>query len=61
MQTLDKQNALASLAKWNLVQDNSGPFRVYRDSRNNIYPSVNQIKKETAPATGLMGKPEEKE
>ena len=49
MQTLDKQNALASLAKWNLIQDNSGPFRVYRDSRNNIYHSVTHILKETAP------------
>ena len=49
MGTLDKQNALASLAKWNLIQDNSGPYRVYRDDKNNIYHSVTHILKETAP------------
>ena len=49
MGTLDKQNALASLRKWNLIQDNSGPYRVYRDDKNNIYHSVTHILKETAP------------
>ena len=49
MGTLDKQNALASLRKWNLIQDNSGPYRVYRDEENNIYHSVTHILKETAP------------
>ena len=49
MGTLDKQNALASLRKWTLIQDNSGPYRVYRDEKNNIYSSVTHILKETAP------------
>ena len=47
--TLDKQNALASLRKWTLIQDNSGPYRVYRDEKNNVYHSVTHILKETAP------------
>ncbi len=49
MGTLDKQNALASLRTWNLIQDNSGPYRVYRDGDDNIYHSVTHILKETAP------------
>ena len=49
MGTLDKQNALATLRKWTLIQDNSGPYRVYRDSDDNIYHSVTHILKETAP------------
>ena len=49
MGTLDKQNALASLRKWTLIQDNSGPYRVYRDEKNNVYSSVTHILKETAP------------
>ena len=49
MGTLDKQNALATLRTWNLIQDNSGPYRVYRDEKNNIYHSVTHILKETAP------------
>ena len=49
MGTLDKQNALATLRTWNLIQDNSGPYRVYRDEKNNVYHSVTHILKETAP------------
>jgi hypothetical protein len=49
MGTLDKQSALASLRTWNLIQDNSGPYRVYRDGDDNIYHSVTHILKETAP------------
>ena len=49
MGTLDKQNALASLRKWTLIQDNSGPYRVYRAEKNNVYHSVTHILKETAP------------
>ena len=48
MGSLDKQNALAELRKWTLIQDNSGPHRVYRDKENNIYHSVTHILKETA-------------
>ena len=48
MGTLDKQNALADLRKWTLIQDNSGPHRVYRDKENNVYHSVTHILKETA-------------
>ena len=48
MGSLDKQNALADLRKWTLIQDNSGPHRVYRDKENNIYHSVTHILKETA-------------
>ena len=49
MGTLDKQNTLATLRTWNLIQDNSGPYRVYRDEENNVYHSVTHILKETAP------------
>jgi len=47
------QDTLASLRKWRLEQDNSGPFRVYRDINNNIYHSVTHILKETSDKTGL--------
>ena len=47
------QDTLASLRKWKLEQDNSGPFRVYRDINNNIYHSVTHILKETSDKTGL--------
>ena len=49
MGTLDKQNALATLRTWNLIQDNSGPYRVYRDGDDNIYHSVTHILKEPHP------------
>ena len=49
MGTLDNQTAQASLRTWNLIQDNSGPYRGYRDSDDNIYHSVTHILKETAP------------
>lgn len=35
------------------MQDNSGPFRVYRDNKNNIYHSVTHILKETSDTTAL--------
>jgi len=47
------QDTLASLRKWRLEQDNSGPFRVYRDINNKIYRSVTHILKETSDKTGL--------
>jgi hypothetical protein len=47
------QDTLASLRKWRLEQDNSGPFRVYRDINGNIYHSVTHILKETSDKTGL--------
>jgi len=47
------QDTLASLRKWRLEQDNSGPFRVYRDIQGNIYHSVTHILKETSDKTGL--------
>jgi hypothetical protein len=47
------QDTLASLRKWRLVQDNSGPFRVYRDANGTIYHSVTHILKETSDTTGL--------
>lgn len=47
------QDTLASLRKWRLEQDNSGPFRVYRDINGNIYRSVTHILKETSDKTGL--------
>lgn len=45
----DPQNILASLRRWQLEQDNSGPFRVYRDQDGQIYHSVTHILKHTAP------------
>jgi hypothetical protein len=47
------QDTLASLRKWRLVQDNSGPFRVYRDANGTVYHSVTHILKETSDTTGL--------
>jgi hypothetical protein len=47
------QDVLASLRKWRLVQDNSGPFRVYRDANGTVYHSVTHILKETSDTTGL--------
>jgi hypothetical protein len=47
------QDTLAALRKRRLVQDNSGPFRVYRDSTGTIDHSVTHILKETSDTTGL--------
>jgi len=47
------QDALAALRKWRLEQDNSGPFRVYRDQKGEVYHSVTHILKETSDKTGL--------
>ncbi len=47
------QDVLAGLRKWRLEQDNSGPFRVYRDANGTVYHSVTHILKETSDTTGL--------
>ena len=47
------QDTLASLRKWRLERDDTGPFRVYRDANGNIYHSVTHILKETSDQTGL--------
>jgi hypothetical protein len=47
------QDTLAGLRRWRLEQDNSGPFRVYRDTRGNVYHSVTHILKETSDKSGL--------
>ncbi len=47
------QDCLASLRSKKLIQDNSGPFRVYRDHRNNVYHSVTHILKETSDTSAL--------
>jgi len=47
------QDVLARLRKRTLVQDNSGPFRVYRDAKGNIYSSVTHILSQTSDRTGL--------
>ncbi len=47
------QDTLASLRRWRLEQDNSGPFRVYRDANGTVYHSVTHILKETSDTTGL--------
>jgi hypothetical protein len=47
------QDTLASLRKWRLERDDTGPFRVYRDANGNIYHSVTHILKETSDTTGL--------
>jgi len=49
----NNQDALAQLRRWRLIQDNSGPFRVYRDERGNTYHSVTHILSETSDKTGL--------
>jgi len=51
--TSNTQDALAALRKWRLEQDNSGPFRVYRDSKGEVFHSVTHILKETSDKTGL--------
>lgn len=48
------QDVLVGLRKWRLEQDNSGPHRVYRDQKGNIYTSVTHILKETSDQTGLV-------
>ena len=48
------QDTLASLRRWRLEQDNSGPFRVYRDQNGTVYHSVTHILKETSDQTGLV-------
>ena len=47
------QDTLASLRKWRLERDDSGPHRVYRDANGTIYHSVTHILKETSDQTGL--------
>jgi hypothetical protein len=47
------QDTLAALRQRRLEQDNSGPFRVYRDPKGTIYHSVTHILKETSDKTGL--------
>lgn len=51
--TTNTQDILAGLRKWRLVQDNSGPYRVYRDTQNNVYHSVTHILKETSDKKAL--------
>jgi hypothetical protein len=48
------QDTLAGLRRWKLVQDNSGPHRVYRDDKGNVYTSVTHILKETSDTSGLV-------
>ncbi|NBS69022.1 hypothetical protein EBT31_08925, partial [bacterium] len=45
---------LAGLRRWTLERDDTGPHRVYRDQRGNIYTSVTHILKETSDTTGLV-------
>ncbi len=42
------QDALARLREWKLERDDSGDFRVYRDTEGNVYHSVTHILQETA-------------
>jgi hypothetical protein len=53
IQSLQVQDTLAGLRRWRLEQDNSGPFRVYRDTKGNIYHSVTHVLKETSDKTWL--------
>jgi len=48
------QDALAALRKWRLEQDNSGPFRVYRDHKGEVFHSVTHILQETSDKTNLI-------
>ena len=48
------QDTLAGLRKWRLERDDTGPHRVYRDGKGNIYTSVTHILKETSDQTGLV-------
>ena len=41
------QDVLAGLRRWRLEQDNSGPFRVYRNSKGEVFHSVTHILKES--------------
>lgn len=47
------QDTLAGLRKWRLERDDTGPHRVYRDNKGNVYTSVTHILKETSDTTGL--------
>jgi len=48
------QDTLAGLRKWRLERDDTGPHRVYRDGKGNVYTSVTHILKETSDQTGLV-------
>lgn len=48
------QDTLAGLRKWRLERDDTGPHRVYRDTKGNTYTSVTHILKETSDQTGLV-------
>ena len=47
------QDALAGLRRWRLEQDNSGPFRVYRNNKGEVFHSVTHIIKESDDRTKL--------
>jgi hypothetical protein len=50
---VDRTNALAALRRSQLVRDDSGESRVYRDSAGTIYYSVTSILSATKDASGL--------
>jgi hypothetical protein len=54
IQMPNTQDTLAGLRRWTLERDDTGPHRVYRDNRGNIYTSVTHILKETSDTTGLV-------
>jgi hypothetical protein len=53
MTPTDRTNALAALRRSQLVRDDSGESRVYRDSAGTIYHSVTSILSATKDASGL--------
>jgi hypothetical protein len=53
MTPTDRTNALAALRRSQLVRDDSGESRVYRDSAGTIYYSVTSILSATKDASGL--------
>ena len=46
---MNANDRLAQLNTWQLVRDDSGPHRVYRDDQGGVFHSVTHILKETAP------------
>ncbi len=52
---MDRTDALAALRRSELVRDDSGPTRVYRDPAGNVFNSVTTILGATADKTNLEG------
>lgn len=51
--SVSMSNPLASLQRWSLERDDSGPLRIYRCPKGTVYHSVTSILKATSDSTAL--------